>query len=473
MKRGFLIFAGGAVVMTACWLFVGAVGAVPGYDASWYLIWGDQMVGGQKPDLAAWAAPTEHPLMLLVGLACALAGPHASQLLLTLNLVAVICLLPALMALGRVCLTSRESGAVGWLALIGGYALLLMALRGYLDIFFLLSVTVAAVLATERRTVKAALLLGLAGLLRPEAWLLALVFLAVSWKRLNRNERIALTASGVLPALLWLAVDGLITGNPLLAMDTARTLAFDQPGGAVPVFVSALFGGIRLPITVLALLGMVLAWRIHGWRRIEMPLLVGAAGLAIVVQIALQGLSLLPRYFLLADLPLALFAGFAMAGWTGDVTKPMPKGAWRLLGILAAVTAVFVALVLRAPGKLKDEIRLDRQVHGALTSLLASQPVRDGLRCGPLTFPSFRLIPDARLLLGSKGTIRARGVPPAPTSGVAMTVASTDKRIIDRYSRPGVKLPVDELPPPGFHQIATSGPFVAWARCASRSAGKG
>ena len=42
------------------------------------------------------------------------------------------------------------------------------------------------------------------------------------------------------------------------------------------------------------------------------------------------------------------------------------------------------------------ELRFIRATHDELRALLANEPVRAGMRCGALTFPTYRLVPDAR-----------------------------------------------------------------------------
>ena len=139
-----------------------------------------------------------------------------------------------------------------------------------------------------------------------------------------------------------------------------------------------------------------------------------------------------------------------------------------------SVIAVIGAFALGAPSKLAAEIRVDKNVHRALEDLLANPKVHGSLHCGTLTFPSFRLVPDARLILGNGQSIRGRGETPAPITGVAVTVKSSDRRVTARYSHPGIKLPIDERVPPGFTAIASSGPLSAWVLCPSPPlAGKG
>ena len=121
--------------------------------------------------------------------------------------------------------------------------------------------------------------------------------------------------------------------------------------------------------------------------------------------------------------------------------------------------------------KIGDEVRLDQRVHRELAATLAARPVKAALQCGPLTFPSFRLIPDAKLILDNpEANVRGRAEQPVPATGVAVTIRAegNGRLIADRYGHPGINLPVDEQLPQGFKQIwpnVDSGYFVASSRC--------
>jgi hypothetical protein len=64
-------------------------------------------------------------------------------------------------------------------------------------------------------TFPSAALLGVAGLLRPEAWGLALIAGMLGWHRADGRERVATLASVALPPVIWLGLDRLLTGDAL------------------------------------------------------------------------------------------------------------------------------------------------------------------------------------------------------------------------------------------------------------------
>ena len=461
--------AGSVLLFGLCWLIAGASGARPGYDASWHLIWARDLLNGVKPQLDGWAAPTEHPLMLAVAAVCALFGGSAAQALIAAELLALALTLVVAIRLMRATTGSAASGVVGWLLLAGAYGLLLAALRGYLDVWFVLLVVWGAARQAEQRDPAAGwVAFGLAGLLRPEAWLLSALSGVVAWRRGDHGGAVRLGAAAALAATTWFGFDALMTGKPLLSFETARTLALEGDGGGpLRVFAVSLFGGIRGPATLLGLLGGGLAIRRLGARRLWPLIAIGSTGLASAAAITLLGLTLLPRYLMLAWLALALFGGYCIAGWTGQQALTPGRKRQLVFGSTVGVAGAMLAIALGTPSKLASEVRIDRTISSDLSSVLRNPKVRAGLQCGPLTFPSFRLVPDAVLTLNDSSiTVRARGRLPKPSAGVAVVVSSSDEAYLGRYSHPGIALPIDEAVPVGFKPAASTQTLTAYVRCA-------
>ena len=74
---------------------------------------------------------------------------------------------------------------------------------------------VVAAAAFPAATVPSAALLGVAGLLRPEAWGLAAIAGVLGWHRADGRERLATLASVIVPPVLWLGLDRVFTGDAL------------------------------------------------------------------------------------------------------------------------------------------------------------------------------------------------------------------------------------------------------------------
>src|SRR3712207_2580857 len=208
-----------------------------------------------------------------------------------------------------------------WPALAGtffaasSFSLLLLAARGYVDVPFLALVFWAAVRAIESRSDRGTMaLLVLAGLLRPEAWVLAGLF--ALWRR----SPPLMVASAIAP-VLWALTDLVVTGDPLRSLtgtsELAEELGRERGIAKVPgAFVEFLADALRLPVAAAALAGLALALHQLGWRRLVVPLGLLATGTIAFVGTGIAGLSILPRYLTVPVVTLCLFAGYAALGFT-------------------------------------------------------------------------------------------------------------------------------------------------------------
>src|SRR5207244_7655121 len=98
--------------------------------------------------------------------------------------------------------------------------------------------------------------------------------------------------------------------------------------------------------------------------------------------------------------------------------------------------------------------------------------VRDALKCGPLSVPNHKLIPEARWILrrGKRGVI-ARSDPDnykRANRGVAVFTINRTAFVIQQLADPTVPQNIVErelIPQAGFTRIATNGYYSAYARC--------
>ena len=150
----------------------------PNYDSYYHLVWGRELVHGMAPSFEAYAAPTQHPLYVALGAVLGLVFGESADRALVL-----VCLLShALLVFGTYRLGAavfgRWSGALAALFVAASASFLLYAARGYVDSPFLAIVVWAGVFEAEgtrgeSREWRPLALLVAAGLLRPEAWVLA------------------------------------------------------------------------------------------------------------------------------------------------------------------------------------------------------------------------------------------------------------------------------------------------------------
>src|SRR4029079_1396404 len=157
-------------------------------------VWGGGLVSCSLPWFEAYAAPTQHPLYIAVAAVLGLGfGESADRALVLLCFLAHAALVLGTYRLGAA-VFGRWSGALAALFVAASASFLLYAARGYVDPPFLALVVWAGVLEAEKRN--PLLLLVLAGLLRPEAWVLGGL-----WWLVHRRVSYALILAAA--PLLW------------------------------------------------------------------------------------------------------------------------------------------------------------------------------------------------------------------------------------------------------------------------------
>ena len=106
------------------------------------------------------------------------------------------------------------------------------------------------------------------------------------------------------------------------------------------------------------------------------------------------------RYLLVPGVMMSLFAGLALGGFT-----TLPQGSrGRRLWAAGAGVAVVLGLVWTAfhpPSfvRFNNELVFRGESGRSLYALLDKPAVRKGLRCGPLSLPTHRVMPDSRWIL--------------------------------------------------------------------------
>jgi hypothetical protein len=371
-----------------------------GYDTAYALLWGDQLAHGHLPDYTALHAPTPHPLANLAGLVLAPLGDHAVE---------GIALVSSL-SLGALGWTAATLGRRTWSTAVGVlFAIVLLTrpllvgqeLIASIDVPYLALVLGAAAMVARRpdRGLPVLAVLGAAGLLRPEAWLLSGVYVLFLLRRSTPRRRAALIAAAAVAPAVWLVADAIVTGDALYSLHQASATAerTGETGGVVDTVVwaaKACKGFLHVPVAVVALAGVALALALQR-RRAAVPLVLLALGTAGFVAVGFAGLPLLIRYFFLTATVLALFCAAALLGWR-ELEPGRP--ARRRWAILAAVLAVGLAVSLPY-----EVDRLTNQVDGANAAAARQDDMRTLverptvkallLRCQPLQTYAFRARP--------------------------------------------------------------------------------
>jgi hypothetical protein len=436
----------------------------PNYDTYFHLVWGRELMHGMKPSFEAYAAPTEHPLFVALCAVVGLVGTDADRVLVIICVLSMVALVWGTFRVGEACF-GLWPGLLGAAFVGSSFAFLLYAARAYVDMPFLALVVWAAAMEARapRRGTPVMVVLMVAGLLRPEAWVLAGAYwLWCGWRRFD------LLALAAVAPLGWCLVDLVVTGDPLFSLhstsDLADELNRNRGLSSVPgSFVSFLTDTARAPVAAAGVIGAVLLWRLRRGRALHVPIALFGAGAVTFLGTGLAGLSVLPRYLTVPVVALCLVAGYGVLGFTTLEPGPLRR-VWSRAAIGAAVVGVaFVAIRSPAVGTLRGELRFIKGSHDDLVAILHAPAVQRDMRCGPITFPTYRLVPDTRWLLDLPARRVGARSAKRRSRGVAMFVLG--EKELRRFGFAAGASPSTNVPDPGFVPIARNGRFSAYAAC--------
>ena len=353
----------------------------PVYDAWAWLVWGRELA---HLGLDTTSGPSWKPLPVLIGAPLSLARDAAPELWLVLVRAAWLLSFVLAAELAHR-LTAGRPPALR-LAAAGFAALVLVLLfddvtmwarqaAGGMSEPLLVALALLAIRAALAGHVRAALVIGaLAALVRPEAWLLLIVYAALSWRNHPRARPLAAAIVLLVPAL-WLAPELLGSGGG----GTGRA----QRGTGDPA--EALWWAAALPLAIawpLACLGA----RERGAPRV---LAAGALGwIALVAAMTLLDFPGLARFVAPAAAIVGVLGGVGLAA-----LLERPAGVRSAGGVLVA-TVLAVALAITAidlPGRIGDLPQAWRSAarisdsHERLRAVVRAAGGRDRLlRCGRL-----------------------------------------------------------------------------------------
>jgi hypothetical protein len=470
----------------------------PNYDTIYALVWGRELAHGESPDHGAALPPTPHPLTELWGLVTTPLGDGA----ITLTMIG------AYAALGLIGYFVYRLGTIWFDRWIGGAAALIVltrapflsnGLRAYIDLPYI-ALCLAALLIEAKRPRAGwpvLALLALAGLLRPEAWLFSVVYLAYLALGPEKTEKESLeradtqSAGLIRPALvrardsfsvppawlvvlalagpiLWALFDLITTGSPTYSWtgtkETVETL--ERQTGPVDL---VLYGPRRLG-EVLQWPGMVGA--IGGvslglaFLRRRSSLGVAAAALALLAFaiLACGGLAILPRYTMLAAAVLAIFAALSMLGWRLLEPDHPWRRRWQVFAAL--VSAMFLVwlpnqwdLDSRVDADLTNQARIEDDLTDLVDAGAFEPP------CGKVAVPNHRAVPRLAFGLDVKPTqIVSASEEQAPKRGYFVAPASEfviHNFILDPNDPTDPTFPV----PPGFQLVDENDSWQVYRRC--------
>ena len=379
------------------------------YDARYSLLWARDALRGLTPDYGAPFAPTPHPLEIAVSTLGVALGDQVMVWIVLLCFGALVWLVYRLGAQ----LFSPGAGIIA-AALVATRPLLVWgAILGYQDTAFALLI-VAAVLLEARRARRGAAVLGLlvlAGLMRPEAWVLSGLYFLYLWPSRSPSTRLRLAVLAALAPVLWALSDLVVAGDALHSLHGTAALADDlnrrrsvvqAPYWAAVYFTFALRGGL-IGIAI----GLAFAWR-RRLRAAALPVVVAAVMTAVFLAGPLFGLPLISRYVRTPAVVLAPFFGLAILGW-----RRLPPGRARTLWMGAGIGAAAVSIAL-LPWDAKvlhtERVRLQRNnvIYHDLRAAARARKVRAAFaRCGGIAASDNRPVPFLRWWLdGPPGSVR-------------------------------------------------------------------
>jgi hypothetical protein len=427
------------------------------YDAQWAIVWARDLWHGYTPEYSADFAPTPHPLAIAVSSLALPFGQSADLAILAITLLSLGGLTYLTYALGAELFTPLV-GLVAALVVVTRPALQRDALIGYQDIPFA-TIVIGAVLLEARRPrrgIPVLALLALAGLLRPEAWVLGGLYWLYLWPALAPAQRARTFALVVAAPLIWAGSDWLIAGDPLHSLHGTAALAEEadrrRSPEAVPYWTAQYFGyALREPMVLGVPMGLVFAW-LYVRRRATLPVAVAVAMTAVFAVGPLFGLPLIRRYVETPAVLLTLFYGLAVCGWSLLAPGTRARRGWMIAGgVAAALSLVYLPWHAHKLDGVQRRLDVDGALYGDLQRVGESQAVRAAFaRCAPLTASDHRSIPFVRFWLDGKprsvGTVESGASPMSK-----LLLLPRRNRSTSRIYRAGAFPRVQ--PPDGYRQI--------------------
>jgi len=456
----------------------------PTYDSFYALLWGRDLLHAHLPDFRVYRGPTEHPLAIAFGMLCSIFGEGGARLMVLGSIASFIALVAGLYRLGRLCF-GPVVGVVAGLLVLSRFFLENLAAQGYLDISYVALIVWAVVLEVERprRGTPVLATLAAAGLLRPDAWVLAGVYwLWCSWRADNRT-RLKYLAIAAIGPVVWVLVDLIVTGKPFYSLNSTAGLAQElgRTQGLSSVIGSLWTFAVRidkLPVLLGALAGIALAiWLTP--RRVRTPLAALVLLLGVFVLEGAVGASVIDRYLMGAAIMLVLFCAVAIGGWAMLERGTLLRRVWMGFAALLVVYGAASAATTLSLTSLSNTLAFHEDFHKGLAVALRAPAVeRELRRCPLLTLPNNKLIPDARWILDttSQHNIVARSQARADVGKGSHTLENRIRRgsvaVYPLGSAVFYEAIVDvgddardQIPQDGYRRIFTSRYYAIYGNC--------
>jgi len=493
----------------------------PNYDTIYALVWGRELAHGAGPDYGAALPPTPHPLADLLGALTTPFGDGAIEVTMVVAYVSLALVGYLVYRLGSLWF-DRPIGAVAAAIVLTRAPYLSNGLRAYVDLPYIALCLGALLIETRKPRAgwPVLVLLALAGLLRPEAWLFSVMYLIylllgppeasetpdgpsdperslaggseresrASLERADTQSTglirpalvrtreallsptgAALAALALLAPILWAIFDWITAGSPTYSFtgtrETVDTLA--RHTGPVDLVLwgpRALGEVLQWPGMVGAAGGATLAFAFLR-RRAALGLVAAALALGAFALLAVGGLAIIARYTMLTAAILAIFSAVALLGWRLlDAGHPWRRRWQAFAGVVALMFVLWVPnqwdLDSTVHADLSDQGTIERDLSDLVDSGAFAKPL-----CGPVAVPNHRAIPRLAFALDVKPTqIVSASEEGVPRRGYFLDPASLfviHNFILDPNDPTRFSLDV----PDGFHKVASNPSWVLYRRC--------
>ncbi len=505
--------------VSAALLVVFPVG-FPNYDTIYALVWGRELAHGVSPDYGAALPPTPHPLADLLGLITTPLGNGAIDVTMVIAYISLGLVGYLVYRLGTLWF-DRPIGALAALIVLTRAPYLSNGLRAYVDLPYIAFCLGALVI--ESRKPRAGwpvlALLALAGLLRPEAWLFSIAYLAylllgpseasatpddrpghASLQSASEREKrapleradaqiagltrpaigrargalfsrrgAALVGLALAAPITWALFDWITTGSPTYSFtgtqETVETLK--RQTGPVDL---VLYGPRRLgevlqwPGMVGALGGVILGFAFLR-RRSTLGLVAAALALGAFALLGSAGLAIIARYTMLGGAILAIFVALALLGWRLLEPDHPWRRRWQIFaGLIGAMFVLWLPNQWDLDSTVKSDLTDQGTIERELSDLVDADAFGKPL-CGPIAVPNHRAIPRLAFGLEVKPTeIISASEEGIPRRGYFLDPASpfvVHNFILD----PNDPTHLETTVPRGFHQVARNDSWILYRRC--------
>ncbi len=443
------------------------------YDARYGLLWARDIARGLTPDYEAPFAPTPHPLSTAWSALALPFGQDGDRLMVWFVLLSFGALVYLAYRLGAE-LFSPWVGVVTALVVLTRPAMERDALYGYQDVPFAVLIVLAAILEARRPRRGGAVLalLVVAGLIRPEAWVLGGLYWLYLFGSRTWPERLRLALVVAIAPVAWALMDLIVTGDVLHSLHGTADLAVAanrrRSLSQVPYWTAKYYAAaLREPLVLGVPLGLAFAWRQRArfGAAARLPLAVAAAMTLVFAVNPVFGLPLIGRYVRTPSVFLALFYGLAVAGWALLDREPArERRIWQAVAAVAVLASlVYVPAHVGLLRGLQQRFARDGTLYVDLRSVGRSGTVRAAARrCGPILAADHRPIPYLRWWLdgdpGSVGTVEGR---PAALGTAHVVLLPRRVRRVRRFY--GVNYP-QVAPPAGARRIYENRSWRVFAR---------